>query len=98
MPTRVQMAKDSPAETNLLEQLAVDPGETVLLGINQKRSLHAGEHLFYTGRRSVARVGTEFQAHQFIAGLAQAFLANLGSIWLVKKRIRQCLHDSRSAI
>src|SRR5208337_484947 len=94
MSALVQVAEDSPAETDFPDQGAVDAGNPVLPGIDRNGTLHPDQHLLNVTRRLVFRIGTELQPDQRITRLPHAPAANLGSIRLIEERTWQGFHDS----
>src|ERR1700751_1652413 len=87
------MTQDSPAKTDILQQAAIDFCNSISLRIDQDDSLHTCQNLLHMGRRCVAGIGPEFEPDQVNAGFANTRTADLGSIELVKKCLRESVHN-----
>jgi hypothetical protein len=90
--------ENSPAEGDFLEERAVNAGQAVTVGVHQHVALHAGQDLFDVRRRLVARIRTELQFGQRLAGPANAFRALFFSCVLKQEGIGQCSHDAQSVL
>src|SRR5215472_2193960 len=94
----VQVSENAPAEGNFFGQGAVDPGNTISVGIDQQHALHARQDLLHAGRRHVMRVGAEAQAYQFIALLSYSGRSRLGSVVLKEEGVGYGTHDAGDAV
>src|ERR1022692_321683 len=60
----VEMAEDSPTETDGLEERAVNARQTLTIGVEEHVALHSREHFFHAGGRPVTRIRSELQFDQ----------------------------------
>src|SRR5262249_27038350 len=94
----IKVAEDSPTESNIFLESAVDLGEAVLSSVEQNVPVHSGQNLLDLRGRPVVRIGTKLQAQQLVARTSDGCSSRLRSVGLVNERLRQGLDDAHCAL
>ena len=64
MAATIEMAKNAPSESHLLEKISIDLGDVQFLRVDQDRPLHADQNLLYVCGRIVFWIGTKLESQE----------------------------------
>src|SRR5438477_1381514 len=94
MATAVQMAKDSPSESHILEKRPLDSDNVLLVCVDQDDTLHASKDLLDPGGRLVFGIGVKLEPHQRFTRLSHRRLACVSSVVFVEEGVGQSLQNT----